>query len=697
MSFRDKFSFLKKLDDFVFRGRTPNVIWRFVLLPATVFYTELVVRIACCNRFWGSGLLMIPLYSFVLGVLFTVLCSFGKKKVNRWSLVGVQVLLSAWACTQIIYHSFFGKYLILYSLGAGGADQIVGSGIMRNTIGAILGNWWAFPVLALPVLALIWLTRTIPVPRIKAGPNCLRLGVCAIGYALIFGLGFLVPSVSEIQRGAFNTELYVNTFGMVRAELLDFRCNVLGLGGNGKIETVKPLSGETTVSADGKGEEEDVAPSVPQVLNIDFKALAESDTDKTLRELDEYFAAETPSKTNKYTGMFKGYNLIEITAEGFSPYAIDEKLTPTLYKMQEEGFRFRNFYTPIWEVSTSDGEYAAVTGLIPKSGVWSFYRSGLGKVSFPFTMPQQFLRSGVKNVRGYHDHTYSYYHRDISHPNLGLIYKGRGNGLESKIQNRWPESDIELIEATAEEFLDGNEPFMTYFMSVSGHLEYSFDGNSMSKKNKELVDGLDRSDAIKAYIACNIEFDRAMELLLKKLEEAGVADHTVIAITPDHYPYGLEDKDSDNMYHYFDEAAGHPVETTFELYKSNFLLYCPGMKEPVDVDKYCSTLDIIPTLNNLFGFSYDSRLLPGRDILSDSAPLVLFMDRSWITDKGKYDAGTKQFTLFPGQTVENTEEYVDNVKKIVSNKFKVSARILETNYFRHATGMDVLYSEDQKK
>ena len=56
--------------------------------------------------------------------------------------------------------------------------------------------------------------------------------------------------------------------------------------------------------------------------------------------------------------MFEGCNLILITAESFSYLAIDPELTPTLYKLQTEGFNFTNFYTPYWDVSTSDGEYA---------------------------------------------------------------------------------------------------------------------------------------------------------------------------------------------------------------------------------------------------------------------------------------------------------------------------------------------------
>ena len=105
------------------------------------------------------------------------------------------------------------------------------------------------------------------------------------------------------------------------------------------------------------------------------------------------------------------------------------------------------------------------------------------------------------------------------------------------------------------------------------------------------------------------------------------------------------------------------------------------MKKPVKIDKYCSSLDIIPTLNNLFGFEYDSRLLPGTDILSDSDPLVIFNSQSFITEKGKYNSKTEEFTLFEGQEVEDVDKYVESMQKIVNNKFKISAQILDTNYY----------------
>jgi phosphoglycerol transferase MdoB-like AlkP superfamily enzyme len=295
-------------------------------------------------------------------------------------------------------------------------------------------------------------------------------------------------------------------------------------------------------------------------------------------------------------------------------------------------------------------------------------------------MGRQLLKHRANNVYAYHNHTTSYYHRDISHPHMGYVYKGVGNGLEDKITKCWPESDLEMIEATADEYISKNR-FHAYYMTVSGHLEYSFTGNSMAKKNKSAVEHLENSEAVKAYYACNIELDKAMEALLTKLEAAGVADKTLIVIAADHYPYGLEDKENENKYHYFDELAGHSIETNFELYKSALIMYSPSMKQGVDVDKVCSSIDIIPTLSNLFGFEYDSRLLMGRDIFSNSSPLVVFSNRSFITDKGKYNSVTRTFTPNPDVALENEEKYISDMKNEVNNMFVASSGILDNDYY----------------
>ena len=104
------------------------------------------------------------------------------------------------------------------------------------------------------------------------------------------------------------------------------------------------------------------------------------------------------------------------------------------------------------------------------------------------------------------------------------------------------------------------------------------------------------------------------------------------------------------------------------------------MKEPIKVNKIGSSLDILPTVLNLFGVEYDSRLLIGKDILSDSEPLVIFSDRSFITDKGRYNAITEEF--IPNEGVEIEKGYVEKINEIIYKKYQMSRLILENDYYR---------------
>jgi phosphoglycerol transferase MdoB-like AlkP superfamily enzyme len=232
-----------------------------------------------------------------------------------------------------------------------------------------------------------------------------------------------------------------------------------------------------------------------------------------------------------------------------------------------------------------------------------------------------------------------------------------------------------MVQKTVDEYIKA-PPFHVYYMTVSGHLYYTFSGNSMSYKHMDKVADLPYSEGPRAYIACNIEFDLAVEELIISLDEAGMLEDTVIVISGDHYPYGLEISEIEEIY-------GGAIDTGFELYRSTLIIWCADMEEPVRVTKPCSSLDIMPTLANLFGLNYDSRLVMGRDILSDSEGLVIFYNHSFISEMGRYDATTDVFT--PNEGLEWSQEekdgYARNMLNRISSMFQYSAAILDNDYY----------------
>ena len=452
-------------------------------------------------------------------------------------------------------------------------------------------------------------------------------------------------------------KLAVRDFGVLTEMRLDLQRTIFGFE-----EQIVTNSNKT----DEKKEE--VKEVKYHKVEINFDELIENEKNKTIKSMHEYFKNVDASKYNEYTGMFEGKNLIVIVAEAFHTMAINKDLTPTLYKLYNEGFQFTNFYTPVYYVSTSDGEYVSLTSLLPKEGTCSMSESS--NVYFPYVYGNLFSKYGY-NARAYHDGVYTYYNRNKSLPNMGYKYKACYGGLNINC-GVWPQSDVEMMEKSIPEYIN-DDKFVTYYMTVSGHLRYTYIGNSMSTKNKKYVIDLPYSEAIQAYLAAQIELDKALELLLKELEENNKLDDTVIAISADHWPYGLKENLNDYM------SYNNYIDEKFDIHKNSFILWNNKMEKSVKVTKYASSLDILPTILNLFNVEYDSRLLMGRDILSDSEGLIIFNDRSWITSYGRYDAVTEEFTPYK----ENIDSYyVDKINKIVYDKFLMSKLIIENNYYK---------------
>jgi len=469
----------------------------------------------------------------------------------------------------------------------------------------------------------------------------------------------------------------VSHFGLLTTLRLDVSQRLFGLPEEEGKQFLPPEISEPEPAPEIPDEqppeqEQTQTPSAPvvygdNVLAIDFDALAQSADTKAIRAIDEWAASRTPTRQHQYTGMFAGKNLIFITAEAFWKYAVDKELTPTLYKLANEGFVFENFYNPLWWHSTIDGEFSHCTGLIPSNQIFSFRTSGAN--SMPFCMGNM-LRAEGYTTRAYHNNTYDYYDRDISHPNMGYDYYGVGKGLE--VTKTWPQSDLEMMEQTIPLALETEGPFHNYYMTVSGHMNYSFIGNMMSYKHRDEVSHLDMSEEARAYIACNMEFDKAMEYVLEQLEAAGELENTVICISGDHYPYGMDPAT-------WDELSGMEMDTDFEIFRSTLILWSGDMEEPIHIEKPCCSMDVLPTLLNLFGLEYDSRLLAGRDILSDAPGLVVLSNRSFISDFGRYNAKTDEFTPNDGITV--SQNYASNTYQTVSALFRHSGNIVMNDYY----------------
>ncbi|MBE6590436.1 MAG: LTA synthase family protein [Ruminococcaceae bacterium] len=672
-----------------------------VLLFCFIYWVYAIAfRLYTAADYFFSGLGMTLLFSACAAIFTQAVSNAFKTKKARDLVGGIFIMLHIVVyLSQMVYYTIFKQFYSVYS--AGNAGQVME--FWRDILDGIFRclGWFLlfFALFALYVLYCRRFERKLP--KRKRDRFRIEKLLAAVAIELLITC-FLVPCARDpgSQYALFfgQEDLYTSyhTVGAMKSLELDFLRLILPQASSSQALDSTPSqlpeapkdtqSAPITKPQASTGSQEDTTEVLPvvygdNVMEIDFAALAQGESDAAVKQLHNYFASIQPTKKNSYTGIYEGYNLIWLTAEGFHKAALHPEITPTLYMMANNGYKFENFYNASWPTSTTDGEYAVCTSLIPRSGVWSFKESADNLMSF--CLGNQLQKLGYKTT-AYHNHNYDFYSRDKSHPNMGYTYWGRdlkGNyqyNIKDKLVEYWlwPESDHEMLQGTLSDYIS-DQPFHTYYMTVSGHLQYTWVGNSMSARHKAEVSHLQYSEPCLAYLACHIELENAMKYLLEELRKAGIADKTLIVISGDHYPYGLDSDDGGHAY--IEELLGYKLDNEYEVMHSSLIMYVDGM-EPVTVTKPCSSLDVLPTISNLMGIEYDSRLLAGQDIFSDSPGLVIFQDRSFITEAGLYKYKEKKFEANTGYTVD--ENYISSVSNVIKGKIEASKKILDLDYYR---------------
>ncbi|MCM1273235.1 MAG: sulfatase-like hydrolase/transferase [Clostridium sp.] len=650
----------------------------FITYPLSIIYLEVLFHVAV----YGSvnGFMIYPvLFGMAVGISVSAILNLLPVLAGKITGSIIVALFSVYYVVQLIYFKIFGTFLSLVSLG--GAENAMNfKSVLFETLGKNVG-WLVALFVPFMVVMLLNIKGTIRKMALKG--KLIGLGASAVSFLLaVLSLnihGRTAYSPYSLFHDKYVLELSMNKLGVAVTTARD-GMSLLGRTDNKQSfvmqeeteqeKEIAVYAGAAILNADDNGQAVIYEPWID--ATIDFNGLYNKTEDGDLKNITAYMTSCEPSYKNEYTGMFQDYNLVFVTAESLSRYGISDTCTPTLYKLMNEGFVFENFYNPIWYHSTIDGEYVNCLSQYPCSSQWSFYKSG--ETYQPYALGNALNKEGYDSY-AYHDFVFYYYDRSKTHPNMGYDFKAVDYGLDIPCYVMY--SDIDMVEASYEEFIH-KDKFHVYYMTFSGHLPYNYNDNSMCLRNREeaekLTENMGLSEEAVAYIAAQMELDKALGLLMEKLEEEGKLEQTLFVVTPDHYPYGLS-RDT------YNELAGKEIHNDiFELNRSCLGIWSASMKEPVRVDKACASVDILPTVLNLMNVSFDSRLLAGRDILSDAEPLVVFADHSFINDKIKYNTGTGALTYLMDEKYLN-ESYLEDIIEQVENRLYISDLMIDKDYF----------------
>jgi phosphoglycerol transferase MdoB-like AlkP superfamily enzyme len=385
---------------------------------------------------------------------------------------------------------------------------------------------------------------------------------------------------------------------------------------------------------------------------------------------------------NKYTGRFKGKNVIFLQFEGIDDWLLTKELMPNTYSLLDHSINFTNHYSFYnGGGSTFNSEFAVNIGyMTPFTYPINAYT--LNKNDFPYSMPN-LMKQYDYSIKAFHMNSGEYYSRSINYQNFGYDqYFGLKDLGGYKDEMYQLDRELILNETFYNEMFKGSDKFVNYIITYSNHLPFTTDkavcrklvkkdyqdklSKMSSSEQDEFIKKLNMGemDCIKRQAK---ETDYMVGLLMKALKDNGLYDDTIIVAFTDHYLYTVSSNDI---------LAPYKDVNTNLINHTPFFIWSSKTKKQ-EIKKVTSQLNILPTFLNLMGVKYNEKWYVERDALDKNySPLTIFSDLSWY-DGNIYvvDGEVKNKGKVSKDDLEKKNNYVEYL-------IKKNDLVLKYNYFK---------------
>ena len=637
----------------------PFILTSFLQLSFCFILIELFFRALTFPSVFGLSFFRNELYTLSLALILAVICSLFGNHVGKFLVNVFCWAFAVYAITQLQFMNFYGSYMSVKASfdGAGRISEFVGQFI--DLIDPV------YYLALIPPLVTTLLSYRIEYSQTKNILPAVLAAVCAI--LLEAGAHFTLvntPYASLYSNPRF-IDRSIREFGLSRFLIQDFR----SIHQDSSELLMPETTADPTISSETQeaASSEDAVSRKNDIDDTSWNELMQADDNDERKKIDQYLMSRTVTDYNDHTGMFQDYNVVYVMIEAFDYMAIDPQLTPTLYKMKEEGWDFTHHYTPKFSCATGESEFVSEISLVPMSDVCT--PNQWASNDWQNSIFNLFEHAGYY-TSAYHNWIDEYYDRRILYSQSGCEAYLNYDDLNYTRLWGW-QSDLEMMELTIPYWIN-QDRFFSLYVTTSTHFPYD-QGSELGNRYLNEVSAVhpDYPLLVQRYISKAIELDKSMAYLLSQLEEAGKLDNTLIVLFADHHPletplqiladYGGQEADRLNG---FDED------------RTPFILYTPSMK-PEKLERFNSTFDILPTVVNLIGLDYDPRIYVGSDYFDPASKLVIFPNGSWITDNGSYYASDDTHDDTLGQ------EEIDARNLEVQNLFTISRMIYDSDYFHY--------------
>lgn len=642
--------------------------YNLILLSTIIFLIELLFKIVSHQNIIDFSTVRILLSSIFIGLIISYIELFFKDDIVDKINIIFTIIITIYAFLQVGFRNFIGVY---FSFNISSQAKAVTSYV----IDFFKSFYWYYYLLVIPLLLLITFNilkkKKILKYKLENNNTLLNSGIKTISFLMVIGFLYYLSINLNIFQNQLQTiknhELFINPsnptiaikqFGSTIYGILDIK-SIFIKSDSEIIETPSYVYNDNNKN-----------------LDKDWSELIEKEDDLVLNSLNQYFINNEIELPNSYTGLFEDKNLIVIMMESVDDIFINEELYPNFYKLLNNGYYFKNNYSPRNSCATGNNELSGMIGL------YSIYNKCTANVYseniYPESIFNLFNRKNYK-TSSMHDYTEKYYQRRQIHTNLGSKKYLDVDDLKIDYNTKYDEwaSDEDFMKEVVKytEKYNQNDKFMMWLTTVTSHQPY---GSSLyADKYLYLLENEKYNTydiKLKRYMSKLKVLDDGLGVLLEGLEKQNKLNNTVIVLYGDHYPYGL----STNI---LKEALPYSIEEKYEVERVPFVIWSNDI-EATTFTQYTSYINLVPTIANLFNLDYDSRHYVGKDLFSNNYhSMTVFADSSWKNEIAFYDASNNNITYYGNQKYK-IEDLI-SINQDIEDKIKYSNLAIQHNYFNY--------------
>ncbi|MFL0251174.1 LTA synthase family protein [Clostridium neuense] len=393
-------------------------------------------------------------------------------------------------------------------------------------------------------------------------------------------------------------------------------------------------------------------------------------------QVKSYLKSKT-TKTNQFTGIGNGKNLIMIQVEALQNFVINAKIngkeiTPNLNKWVNKSAYFDNYFYQVAGGNTSDAEFMSLNSLYPAQSGAAYYTYCGNTLN---SLPKELNANGYYTA-ALHGYAEGYWNRNVMYNTEGFNDFFGQSKYDRNENVGLGLSDKSFLNQSFDELQKFKQPYFSFLITLSSH--YPFNDVKGYENGMDTLDvGSYKNTLFGNYLEGIHYTDKQLGDFLDKLESSGIADNSIIVLYGDHFAIP---KQNINDLYKFEGSSSSDDLAWYQYQKVPLLIHFPKDKNKGTNHTYACQMDLLPTITNMFDLKNDYMF--GKDIFSTGNRKVTFRNGSFTDANVFYVSWTNTYyDIKTGSKVNETPK-LKSLKENSSNELKYSDELLNHNLIK---------------